>query len=161
MVIVVSNKLITILPWARKNWPLLTKGEGHQSSITVPSSASRLCAQPFVQRKHQSSASLAFVRGINRWPVDSPHKGPVTRSMFPFDNVIMSVPYFSVTDNFGQIWHKNFQQKLAFFLQIVRELFLKFDLCGRVFCDPSNSIDHIHVCIKIVSCMVIFPKPSS
>ena len=29
------------------------------------------------QRKHQSSASLAFVRGIHRWPVDSPHKGPV------------------------------------------------------------------------------------
>ena len=31
------------------------------------------------QRKHQSSASLAFMRGIHRWPVDSPHKGPVTR----------------------------------------------------------------------------------
>ena len=29
------------------------------------------------QRKHQSSASLAFVRGIHRWPVNSPHKGPV------------------------------------------------------------------------------------
>ena len=43
------------------------------------------------QRKHQSSASLAFVRGIHRWPVNSPHKGPVTRKMFPFDDVIMSV----------------------------------------------------------------------
>ena len=42
------------------------------------------------QRKHQSSASLAFVRGIHRWPVNSPHKGPVTRKMFPFDDVIMS-----------------------------------------------------------------------
>ena len=41
------------------------------------------------KRKHQSSASLAFVRGINRWPVDSPHKGPVTWKMFPFDDVIM------------------------------------------------------------------------
>ena len=40
-------------------------------------------------RKHQSSASLAFVRGIHRWPVNSPHKGPVTRKMFPLDNVIM------------------------------------------------------------------------
>ena len=39
------------------------------------------------QRKYQSSASLAFVRGIHRWPVNSPHKGPVTRKMFPFDNV--------------------------------------------------------------------------
>ena len=42
------------------------------------------------QRKHQSSASLAFVRGIHRWPVNSPHKWPVTRKMFPFDDVIMN-----------------------------------------------------------------------
>ena len=41
------------------------------------------------QRKHQSSASLDFVRGIHRGPVNSPHKWPVTRKMFPFDDVIM------------------------------------------------------------------------
>ena len=41
------------------------------------------------QRKHQSSASLAFVRVIHRWPVNSPHKWPVTRQMFPFDDVIL------------------------------------------------------------------------
>ena len=41
------------------------------------------------QSKHQSSASLAFVWGIHRGPVNSPHKGPVTRKMFPFDDVIM------------------------------------------------------------------------
>ena len=40
------------------------------------------------QRKHQSSASLAFVRGIHRGPVNSPHKAPVTRKIFPFDDVI-------------------------------------------------------------------------
>ena len=33
------------------------------------------------QRKHQSSTSLAFVRGIHRCPVNSPHKGPVTRKI--------------------------------------------------------------------------------
>ena len=38
------------------------------------------------QRKHQSSASLVFLRGIQRWPVNSPHKGPV---ILPFDDVIM------------------------------------------------------------------------
>ena len=42
------------------------------------------------QRKHQSSASLAFVRGIHRRPVNSPHKWPVTWKMFPFDDVIMT-----------------------------------------------------------------------
>ena len=41
------------------------------------------------QSKHQSSASLAFVGGIHRGPVNSPHKWPVTRKMFPFDDVIM------------------------------------------------------------------------
>ena len=41
------------------------------------------------QRKLRSSDSLAFVRGIRRWTVNSPHKGPVTRKMFPFDDVII------------------------------------------------------------------------
>ena len=42
------------------------------------------------QRKHPSSASLAFVRGIHRSPVDSPNKGPVTRKMLPSDVVTMA-----------------------------------------------------------------------
>ena len=41
------------------------------------------------EKKHQSSASLALVRVIHRGPLNSPHKGPVTRKMFPFDDVIM------------------------------------------------------------------------
>ena len=41
------------------------------------------------QRKHQSSASLAFLRGIHRGPVNSPHKWSVTRNFFPFDDAIM------------------------------------------------------------------------
>ena len=43
------------------------------------------------QSKHQSSASLAFVWGIHREPVNSPHKWPETRKMFPFDDVIMKI----------------------------------------------------------------------
>ena len=43
------------------------------------------------QRKHQSSASLVFVRGIHRSPVNSPHKWPVTWKVFPFDDVIMII----------------------------------------------------------------------
>ena len=41
------------------------------------------------QRKHQSSASLAFVRGIHRWLVKFPHKEPITRKQFSFDDVTM------------------------------------------------------------------------
>ena len=43
------------------------------------------------QRKHQSSTSLDFRRGIHWSLVDSPHKGPVTWKMFPFDDIIMYV----------------------------------------------------------------------
>ena len=60
------------------------------SAMRLKSSASRLLTQSFIQgahqRKHQSSASLTFVREIHRWPVNSPHKWPVTRKMFPFDD---------------------------------------------------------------------------
>ena len=46
------------------------------------------------QWKHKSSASVAFVRGIHQWPVNCPHKGPVTRKMFPFDDVTMNTWMF-------------------------------------------------------------------
>ena len=45
------------------------------------------------QRKHQSSASLAFVRGSHWSPVNSPRTGPVTRKMFPFDDVIVDLSW--------------------------------------------------------------------
>ena len=41
------------------------------------------------QRKYQNSASLVFVRGIHRGPVNSLHEWPVTRKMFPFDGDIV------------------------------------------------------------------------
>ena len=48
-------------------------------------------------RKHQSAAPLAFVRGIHRWPVNSPHKKPVTRKFFTFDDVIMELCRYFAT----------------------------------------------------------------
>ena len=53
------------------------------------------------QRKHQSSASLAFARGIHRWPVNSPHKGPVAPKMFPFGDVIMILANLVMSSNFN------------------------------------------------------------
>ena len=41
------------------------------------------------QRKHQSSASLAFLRGSHRGPVNSPHKWPVYKRGIYF-HVMMS-----------------------------------------------------------------------
>ena len=53
------------------------------------------------QRKHQSSASLAVVRGIHWWSVNSPHKGPVTRKIFPFDDVIVILALRSRSSTIG------------------------------------------------------------
>ena len=58
------------------------------------------------QRKHRRSASLAFVRGIHRWPVNSPHKRAVTRKMFLFDGATMLLtilsPVGGIKDSSGQ-----------------------------------------------------------
>ena len=51
------------------------------------------------QRSRQSSASLAFVRGIHRGQVNSLHKWPVTQKMFPFDDVIMTCHADCTFDN--------------------------------------------------------------
>ena len=70
----------------------------HYIDVIMGAMASRITSLTIVystvysgadQRKHQSSASLAFVRGIHRGPVNSPHKWPVTRKMFPFDDATM------------------------------------------------------------------------
>ena len=85
------------------------------------------------QRKHQSFASLAFVREIHRGPVNSPHKRPVTRKMFPFDDVIMdwlfhilmphnmiilnySFPYFHVSNSISV---------LSFYIDVVLTLSIR------------------------------------
>ena len=71
----------------------------HNNDVTMSAMASQIAGVSIVcssvcsgvdQRKHQSSASVDFVRGIHRWPLNSPHTRPVTRKMLPFDDVIMS-----------------------------------------------------------------------
>ena len=59
------------------------------------------------QRKHQSSASLAFVRGSHREPVNSPHKWPVTRKMSPFDDVTMEQRLEEVTVNDATVYRRD------------------------------------------------------
>ena len=58
-------------------------------------------------RKRESSASLAFVREIHRRPVNSPQKGPVTRKMFPFEDVIMdnSLQMYCLLSYPGAVWN--------------------------------------------------------
>ena len=63
------------------------------------------------KQKRQSSASLAFVRWIHRGLLDSPYNGPVTRKLFPFDDVIMNrhpMPYvyheYLTNENTETLW---------------------------------------------------------
>ena len=60
------------------------------TSLTIVYSTVYSCTN---QRKYQSSVWLAFVERIHRWPVNSLHKGPVTRRMFSFDDIIMKSRY--------------------------------------------------------------------
>ena len=79
------------------------------------------------QRKHQNSASLAFMRGIHRWPVNSPHKGPVTRKIFPVDDVV-------IVRRAGLLWsQQDFEWRwsvpLFKCLTVLEFSFILFDLC--------------------------------
>ena len=88
--------------------PCVTK---HYNDVVMSVMASQITSLMIVystvysganQRKDQSSASMAFVWGIHRWLVNSPHKGSVTRKMFPFDNVIMHM------EKIADIWEMIF-----------------------------------------------------
>ena len=78
--------------------PVSGYAKGHYDDVIMGAIASQITSLTIVystvysdadQRKHQSSASLAFVWGIHRGPVSSPHTWPVTRKMLPFYDVIM------------------------------------------------------------------------
>ena len=79
--------------------PNITRKPSHYSDVIMSAMASQITDVSIVcstvcsdadQRKHQSSTSLSFVRGIHRWPVNSPYKRPVTRKTLSFDDVIMA-----------------------------------------------------------------------
>ena len=83
-------------------WPLYVNHNLHYSDFLMSAMASQINSISIVystacsgayQWKRQSSASLAFVTGIIRCPVNSPHKGPVPRKMFSFDDVTMQYVY--------------------------------------------------------------------
>ena len=96
-----------------------TEHNKHYDDVIMDAMASEITSLTIVystvysgtdQSKHQSSALLAFVWGIHRWPVNSPHKGPVTRKMLPFDDVIMNSERLQISwgipsiTNVGVVW---------------------------------------------------------
>ena len=95
--VTVTEHIIWNMHTVRDSSCFITKPISHYDDVIMGSIASQITSLTIVysivysadKRKHQSSASLAFVWGIHRGPVNSPHKWPVTRKMFPFDDVIM------------------------------------------------------------------------
>ena len=93
-------RLFSFLMGHRGPWATLSprRGGNHYSDVIMGAIASQITSLTIVysaiysgadQRNHQSSASLPLC-GIHRSPVNSPYKWPVTRKMFPFDDVIMN-----------------------------------------------------------------------
>ena len=117
--------------------------------MRLKSPASQFFTQPFIKEKHKSSASLAFVRGIHRGPVNSPHKWPVARKNFPFDDVIMthSGPITTMDQEAHFIWsylsialHELFQnficnshEVLMNFVWIEYELYITLSCAHHVY----------------------------
>ena len=82
-------------PWLKSGTSVHSRLNYHYDDVTMSAMAFQITSLTIVystvysdpdQRKHQSSASLAFVRGSHRWPAKSPHNGPVTQKMLPLDD---------------------------------------------------------------------------
>ena len=93
--------------WLAISYEWASKSPYHYDDVIMSAMASQITSLMIVypivysgadQTKHQSSASPAFVRWIHPWPLNFPHKGPVTWKMFPFDNVIMLAYTMAVND---------------------------------------------------------------
>ena len=91
---IITQSILCSIPSTENTWVTCEAGYGIFITMTslwarlcLKSPASRLFTQPVIQgtdTKYQSSVSLAFVRGIHRSPVNSPHKGPVTQKTYLF-----------------------------------------------------------------------------
>ena len=107
---------LTLVLFSLKRFdPVFHRKSIHYNDVIMGAIASQITSLTIVystvysnadQRKRQSSASQAFVRGTHRGPMNSLHKGPVTRKMFPFDDVIMTQDLYllSVATHSRRCW---------------------------------------------------------
>ena len=99
-----SNVIVFASPWQSTTI--------YYSDVTISAMPSQITGVSIVcstvcscvdQRKHQSSASPAFVRGIHWWPVDSPHKWPVTWNFFHLMTSSWKVTFLLVSTTNGAL----------------------------------------------------------
>ena len=77
------------------------------SQITAVSIVYSIICSSADQIKHQSSASPTFVRGIHRWPEDSPYKGPVRRNFISDDVIMWFPPHLLIRAKFANPIQRN------------------------------------------------------
>ena len=90
----------------------------HDNDVIMSTMASQINSLAIVysavysRRRSKKTSKLRVTRlrvGNLPWPVNSPHKGPVKRKMFPFDDVIMTVYSFQdIGHGWGMrcwVWH--------------------------------------------------------
>ena len=120
----------------------------HYSDVIIGAMASQITGVSIIcstvcsgadQREHQMPGSLDSARGIHRWPVVSPRKGPVTRKMFPFDDVIVIIAYGKTT-----------QYAMHFFPQISYSF--KNVFTGEV----SQQLSRFHIWFEMIWCRNVF-----
>ena len=122
----------------------------HYSDVRMGTIASQITSLTIVystvysdadQRKHQSFASLAFVRGIHWRLVNSLHKWPVMWKMFPFDDVIM--PYLTLTD---ELW------AACEYCSIFGAIILPFiTVCDMTWLRCSHEIHILLLCLRPIT----------
>ena len=78
-----QGNICTLLQW-RHN-----ERDGVSNHLRLDCLLSRLFRRK--SKKTSKFRITGLCEGNHRWPMDSPHKGPITRTMFPFDDVINHV----------------------------------------------------------------------
>ena len=119
------------------------------------------------QSRHQSSASLAFVWEIHRGPVNFPHKWPVTRKMFPFDDVIMVCKYHGANyiniSSFGRtplpIYTPRHEQNEPHFADDIFKCILttgkiEFSFKFPPYCAHIGKIDKNSTLVHVMGCLL-------
>ena len=165
------NVILVFLPiWNLTVWSAgcdVRISSNHYSDVIMSVMASQITGISIVYlsfcsgvdiRKHQSSVSLAIVRGIHRWPVNYPHKGPVTRKMFPFYDVSMCTGSL-ITDSFclvNQLAHFMCSFNIVHMISRKRHIQYIFKI---KFTQRNNGI-FSHPCISkhIDDSFIIFPN---
>ena len=103
------------------------------------------------------------VRGIHRWPVDSPHKGPVTQKMFPFDGFLMWYLYdCQVLNYFTHTGQSYFASTVKLYIPSIHRCMGKMGSVGRIsrrsiinWHDRKKSCDCARIKCRVTKRMIV------